>query len=223
MSDDIEPNVRERQQAAALASRGRIISGRIRFSIGVLILLAVGLTNFFFAPRFAIWEVDNNRFTTAELAIESEWIKGAAPILAENFDSVLVTNVNNDVELGFDFDAALAEIYQVAADYTFAPLDLRSAPGDDSGAQGVGLAGLLRAQGLVAHESNVLCQLQEDKRCRLMLVWQPDVQLRPLPAVFTAVVLEDKLFALIDRELLDAVPALGSAIDSAENESLGER
>lgn len=223
MSEDIELNVRERQQAAALAARERMISGRIRFSIGIAILLAVGLANFFFAPRFEIWQVDNNRFSTAELAEQAEWIKGAAPILAENFDSVLVTNVNKDVELSFDFDAALSEIYRVGADYTFAPLDLRSAPGDDSGAQGLGLADLLRSQGLVQHESNVLCQLQEDKRCRLMLVWQSDVQLRPLPAVFTAVVLEDKLFALIDRELIDALPALGSAIDSAENESLRGR
>jgi hypothetical protein len=222
MSDQSELNPGG-EQAVALASRKRLMSGRIRFSIGIGTLLAVALANLFFAPQFGIWEINNNRFTTAELAIESEWIKGAAPILAENFDSVLVTNVNNDVELGFDFDAALAEIYQVAADYTSAPIDLRSAPDDTSGAQGRGLAQLLRDGGLVQHESNVLCQLQEDKRCRLMLVWQADVTLRPIPAVFTAVVLEDKLFALIDRELLDVVPALGSAIDSAENESLGER
>jgi hypothetical protein len=223
MSDESELNVRERQQAAATAARERLVGGRVRFLIGVAILLAVAVTNVLIAPRFSIWEVNNQRFSTAELAIESEWIKGAAPILAENFDSVLVTNVNNDVELSFDFDAALAEIYQVATDYTFAPVDVRSAPGDDSGAQGRGLAALLREQGLVQHESDVLCQLQETRHCRLMLVWRKDVALRPLPAVFTAVVLEDKLFALVDRELLDQVPALGSAIDSAENAARGER
>jgi hypothetical protein len=56
-----------------------------------------------------------------------------------------------------------------------------------------------------------------------MLVWREGVELRPLPAVFTAVVLEDKLFALVDRQLIDELPALGSAIESAENALRGER
>jgi len=218
-----EPRVREKQRQLAVSNREKMIAGRIRFTLGLLTLAVVVLANMLFAPRFGIWEVDNDRFSTAELAEQADWIKSAAPVLATNFDSVLVTNVNKDAELAFDFDAALAEIYQISADYTFLPLDLRSAIGDDSGSQGRGLAGLLRARDLVQHESQVLCQRQEVRRCQLMLVWREGVELRPLPAVFTAVVLEDKLFALVDRQLIDELPALGSAIESAENALRGER
>jgi hypothetical protein len=212
-----EPRVREKQQQLAASNREKIIAGRIRFTLGVGVLAVVALANIFIAPKFEIWQVGNSDFSTAELAEQAEWIKGAAPILAKNFDSVLVTNVNKDVELAFDFDAALAEIYQVAADYTFAPLDLRSGVGDDSGAQGRSLASFLEGRGLVRHESDVLCQRQADRWCRLQLIWREDVALRPLPAVFVAVAFDDKLFALVDRELFDELPQLGAAVETAES------
>jgi hypothetical protein len=212
-----EARVRETQQQLAVSNREKIIADRIRFTLGVGVLAVVALADILMAPKSEIWRVDNSDFSTAELVEQVGWIQGAAPILAKNFDSVMVTNVNNGAELAFNFDSSLAAIYQVAADYTFTPLDLRSGVGDNSGAQGKALASFLEGRGLVRHDSEVRCPRQADRKCRLRLIWREDVALRPLPVVLTAVVLEDKLFALIDRELIDELPTLGSAIESAEN------
>jgi hypothetical protein len=217
-----EPRVREKQLQLAVSNREKLIAGRIRFVLGMTLLTVVAFANIFIAPKFEVWHVNNTEFSTAELAEQAEWIKGAAPILAKNFDSVVVTNIRKDVELAFDFDSALAVIYRVETNTSATPLDLRSAVGDDSGAQGRALAELLESRGLLQHESDVLCQRQQYRWCRLQLIWRDEVALRPLPAVFVAVALEDKLFALIDSELFDELPQLGAAVAAAEARNRGD-
>lgn len=149
-------------------------------------LLISGLGSLLLFPRPDVFVSANDNFSTAEIALEEHWIKGAAPILAAEFESVRISNLNKDVEDSFVFDIALGQIYGIDADYTLPPLDVRS---------------LDLSQALVANtkeRSEIFCNHPGQKYCELALVWDAtadkDVQL-------IALRVEDSLYALVEQEL----------------------
>jgi len=129
----------------------------------------------------------NGLFSTAEIALDQKWIKGAAPILAANFDSVTITNLNKDVEESFVFDIALSEIYQINTDYNLPPVDLRS----------LNLEPRLRPN--QQERSEIFCNLKDEKYCELAIYWSDAA---PEATSFTAVWLDDLLFAIVENGLL---------------------
>lgn len=129
----------------------------------------------------------NGFFSTAEIASDENWIKGAAPILAANFESVSIRNLNKDVEESFVFDVALSQIYEIETDYQEPPVDLRD----------LKLSGQLAAS--EKERSEIFCNLQDQKYCELVLVWDKNA---PQKSQFVAVRLEDSLFGIIEAGLL---------------------
>jgi hypothetical protein len=129
----------------------------------------------------------NNLYSTAEIALEQQWIKGAAPILAANFDSVEITHLNKDVENSFVFDEALSEIYQIQTDYSLPPRDLRA------------LALTDKLEPFRKERSEVFCNIEDQKYCKLILVWDDQA---PKDALFISIRIEDSLFALVESNLL---------------------
>ena len=146
-------------------------------------------------PRPDIFVPANGNFTTAEIALEEHWIKGAAPILAAEFDSVRITNVNKDVEDSFVFDIALGQIYGIDADYTFPPLDVRS----------LDLSKEISAN--TKERSEIFCNHPGQKYCELALVWDMNAD-RDVELI--ALRVEDSLYALVEQEL---ARSLGVRID----------
>jgi len=216
VASNSEPRVREKQQRLVLTNREKVVGGRIRFVLGSLLLMAVAVAGVLMPSPNKVWRVGAAEFSTADIAAKNNWSGLVAPVLAKNFDSVVITNLGRDELLGIGFDGLLAGLYGVEADYSSAPVDLRSSVSDTSKAQGRALASLMQNMGLVQHEIAVSCGAQLARECELLLVWRPGVALRPLPAQFTVVALRDDLYALIDRELIGELPQLGAAIESAE-------
>lgn len=126
----------------------------------------------------------NGKYSTAELALEEHWIKGAAPILAANFDEVKITHVNKDVEESFVFDVALGQIYGIEADYTLPPLDVRSLKLSESD--------LFSAS--EKERSEVFCNNKDLKYCELVLAWMAPAD----SGEFVGLRIDDARYALVE-------------------------
>lgn len=124
-------------------------------------------------------------FSTAELAIEESWIKGAAPILAANFESVSIVNLNKDVPESFVFDVALSEIYEISTNYEQPPVDLR----------GLGLEQKLEPNTI--ERSEIFCNNEGQKYCELVIAWDQNST-----GEFTAVRIQDELYGIVANNLL---------------------
>ena len=124
-------------------------------------------------------------FSTAELAIEESWIKGAAPILAANFESVNIVNLNKDVPESFVFDVALSEIYEISTNYEQPPVDLR----------GQGLEQKLEPNTI--ERSEIFCNNEGQKYCELVIAWDQNST-----GEFTAVRIKDELYGIVANNLL---------------------
>jgi hypothetical protein len=156
---------------------------RIRIALGSLLL--AGIVGIGIFPAKDIFVAGSPHFSTAELAIEESWIKGAAPILAANFDSVSIVNLNKDVPESFVFDVALGQIYEIAANYDAPPLDLR----------GLDLEQKLEPQTI--ERSEIFCNNEGQKYCELILAWDENST-----GEFTAVRISDALYGIVANNLI---------------------
>ena len=160
-----------------------------------LVLILSAAVSLLLFPRPEIAVKAHTNFSTAEIALEDHWIKGAAPILAAHFDSVRIVNVNKEVEESFVFDVALGQIYDIDADYTLPPIDVRAK----------NLSAVLAANS--KERSEIFCNNKDLKYCELELVWD---QSAPTDALFIALRVEDALYALVEAGL---AKSLGVSID----------
>lgn len=149
--------------------------------IALLVSAALGLALY---PKQELFVAGSPHFTTGELALEEHWIKGAAPILADNFENVSITNLNKDVEESFVFDIALSEIYEITTDYTLPPTDLRD----------LDLEGQLEP--FVFERSEIFCNNAGQKYCELVLAWDEDSA-----GDFTAIRITDDLYGIVANNL----------------------
>ena len=167
-----------------------------RFLTAVGLLLMVMLANLLVAQWRAPFEVNYDARTSFEIAEREKWIKGAPLIIAKNFGVAEVVNVGEGVPESFVFERTLADIYDVGADYSAPPVDLKALAPE----LGQALAPY------VQHQSEVFCNYEQAKYCDLQIAWQPR-DLYPTPMVFVAVVLSDGHFGLIESGLLDELVA----------------
>jgi hypothetical protein len=159
---------------------------RLRFAL-ISLLAAAAIAAALF-PRVDIFVASSPHFTTGELALEEHWIKGAAPILADNFVEVSITNLNKDVQESFVFDIALSEIYEINTDYTNPPADLRR-------------ANLERElEPWVFERSEIFCNNEGQKYCELILVWDGASD-----GNFTAVRVTDDLYGIVANNVLESL------------------
>lgn len=158
-------------------------------------LLVIGVLTLLLFPTTQLAVSSNSHDSTASIALEEHWIKGAAPILAANFDSVEITNVNKDVEASFVFDVALGQIYGIKADYTLAPIDVRA----------LGLSSELAK--FEKERSEVFCNNKDQKYCELILAWPENAN---PDAHFIGLRLEDSLYGIVEIGLAQK---LGVKID----------
>lgn len=156
-----------------------------RFSIAIGLLAVSGLVALGLYPKPDFWVAGDPHFTTAELAIEESWIKGAAPILASSFESVSISNLNKDVPQSFVFDIALSEIYEIKTNYDAPPLDLR--------AQNLELP-LSQYQ---KERSQIFCNNVGQKYCELLISWT-----EVSDGNFTAIRITDELYGIISDDLI---------------------
>ena len=162
---------------------------RVWFSIFTLLVSAgLGLALY---PKEEIFVAGSPHYSTAELALEEHWIKGAAPILAANFDEVTIVNLNKDVPDSFVFDIALSQIYQIQTDYTDPPIDVRSQE----------LAADLEP--FVFERSSIFCNTPGQKYCELILAWNEDSN-----GSFTAVRITDDLYGIVADSLLEQLAVM---------------
>jgi hypothetical protein len=156
---------------------------RVWFAIiALLVSAAAGLAIY---PKEDVYVAGSPHFSTAELALEEHWIKGAAPILAANFDEVSIVNLNKDVEDSFVFDIALSEIYQITTDYSEPPMDLRNLRLDG------------QIEPFVFERSEIFCNTPGQKYCELVLAWDDKST-----GAFTAVRLTDDLYGIVADNVL---------------------
>jgi hypothetical protein len=156
-----------------------------RFSLAIGLLAVSGLVALGVYPKPDFWVTGDPHFTTAELAIEESWIKGAAPILAASFNKVSITNLNKDVPESFVFDIALSEIYEINTNYDAPPLDLR--------AQNLEPA-LTKYQ---KERSEIFCNNPGQKYCELLIAWTENSD-----GSFTAVRITNDLYGIISNDLI---------------------
>ena len=156
---------------------------RIRIAIGALLLAGIVGVGIF--PAKELFVAGSPHFSTAELAIEESWIKGAAPILAANFESVNIVNLNKDVPESFVFDVALSEIYEINTNYDEPPVDLR----------GLDLEQKLEPNTI--ERSEIFCNNEGQKYCELVIAWDQDSA-----GEFTAVRINDELYGIVANNLL---------------------
>jgi hypothetical protein len=150
--------------------------------ISLLVSAALGLALY---PKEDLFVSGSPHFTTGELALEEHWIKGAAPILTDNFAEVSITNLNKDVEDTFVFDVALSEIYQINTDYTNPPVDLRAAELEE------------QLSAFVFERSEIFCNNAAQKYCELVLAWNESSD-----GNFTAIRITDDLYGIVANNLL---------------------
>jgi len=136
-----------------------------------------------------------SNYSTAGMALEENWVKGAPPILAASFESVKVEFVNKHAESSFVFEAALAEIYKIDANYEQPPLDVRV----------LGLNSALTS--FERARSPVFCSNEGLKYCDLVLAWGDSA---PQNAEFVGLRIADATYALVERSL---AISLGVALD----------
>lgn len=136
-----------------------------------------------------------SNFSTAEIALEENWVKGAAPILAANFESVKVEFVNKNTEGSFVFENALARIYSIEVDYEKPPLDVRNLSIESA---------LIMFQ---KERSSVFCNNKDLKYCELILAWDDS---SPKNSVFVGLRVADATYALVE---LGLASSLGVALD----------
>jgi hypothetical protein len=158
-------------------------------------LLAAGLASVVAFGFEEIFVPAGSNYSTAEIALEEHWIKGAAPILAANFESVKITNVNKDVEESFVFDVALGQIYEIDANYEKPPLDVRELNLEPALAE------------FERERSEVFCNNKDLKYCELVLAWDDSA---PANAEFVGLRIADATYALVERGLAER---LGVALD----------
>ena len=156
---------------------------RIRIAIGALLLAGIVGVGIF--PAKELFVAGSPHFSTAELAIEESWIKGAAPILAANFESVNIVNLNKDVPESFVFDVALSEIYEINTNYDEPPVDLR----------GLDLEQKLEPNTI--ERSEIFCNNEGQKYCELVIAWDQNST-----GEFTAVRINDELYGIVANNLL---------------------
>ena len=156
---------------------------RIRIAIGALLLAGIFGVGVF--PAKDLFVSGSPHFSTAELAIEESWIKGAAPILAANFESVNIVNLNKDVPESFVFDVALSEIYEISTNYEQPPVDLRSLELEQ------------KLEPNTIERSEIFCNNEGQKYCELVIAWDQDSA-----GEFTAVRINDELYGIVANNLL---------------------
>ena len=175
---------RAQLQAYPLATCQTIAVFRVWFAI-ISLLLSAGLGLALY-PKQDLFVSGSPHFTTGELALEEHWIKGAAPILADNFDEVSITHLNKDVEESFVFDIALSEIYEIDTDYTSPPIDLRSQRLEEA------------LEPFVFERSEIFCNNSGQKYCELVLAWDASST-----GSFTAIRITDDLYGIVANDLLE--------------------
>lgn len=157
-------------------------------------LLLAGAVALIAMPNEEVFVPSQGDYSVAEIALREHWIKGAAPILAANFEEVTLTHINKDVEESFVFDVALSQIYEISTDYSLPPIDVRD----------------LNLSAQVANfqqeRSEVFCNNQDLKYCELILAWD---QKAPA-AEFVGLRIEDAVYAIVEVGLAER---LGVAID----------
>ena len=126
--------------------------------VPIAIALA-GIVALGFYPKEEIAVPAQGNYSVAQIALEEHWIKGAAPILAANFEKVSIRNINKDVEESFVFDVALSQIYEIETDYEHPPIDIRS----------LELAEALEP--FSKERSEVFCNNKDLKYCELSIAW----------------------------------------------------
>ena len=156
---------------------------RIRIAIGALLLAGIVGVGIF--PAKELFVAGSPHFSTAELAIEESWIKGAAPILAANFESVNIVNLNKDVPESFVFDVALSEIYEINTNYEQPPVDLRSLDLEQ------------KLEPNTIERSEIFCNNEGQKYCELVIAWDQNST-----GEFTAVRIQDELYGIVANNLL---------------------
>lgn len=154
--------------------------------MALALALVLGILSLALSPKEEAWLTGNTAFTTAELALKEHWIKGAAPILAANFESVRVERVNKDVSESFVFDVALGQIYKIDADYTLPPLDVRSLKLEK------------KLEPFQRERSEIFCNNEDLKYCELILAWDDQA---PERVTFVALRIDDALYALVEDSL----------------------
>ena len=159
-----------------------------RVWFAIISLLVSAALGFALYPKEDIFVSDSPHFSTGELALEEHWIKGAAPILADNFDEISITNLNKDVEDSFVFDIALSEIYQIDTDYTEPPVDLREAQLEEQLAS------------FVFERSEIFCNHAGQKYCELVLAWDESSE-----GDFTAIRITDDLYGIVANSVLSSL------------------
>lgn len=166
----------------------------LRQKLVPIALVAAGL---FAAVAFESEEIfvpANGNYSVAAIALEEHWIKGAAPILAANFDQVSIRNLNKDVEDSFVFDIALSQIYEIDTDYSEPPLDVRD----------IDLGPALEPY--VKEQSEVFCNNEDLKYCELILAWDETAD----SGKFIALRLTDSQYGIVEVEL---ARSLGVRVD----------
>lgn len=157
-------------------------------------LLVVGAVALISMPREEVFVASQGDYSVAEIALREHWIKGAAPILAANFEQVTLSHINKDVEESFVFDVALSQIYEINTDYSLPPIDARDLD--------------LNAEIAIFEKerSEVFCNNKDLKYCELILAWDQTES----KAEFVGLRIEDALYAIVEVGL---AKSLGVAID----------
>lgn len=157
-------------------------------------LLLAGAVSLIAMPKEEVFVPSQGDYSVAEIALREHWIKGAAPILAANFEEVALTHINKDVEESFVFDVALSQIYEIKTDYTLPPIDVRDLE--------------LSAQlaNFEKERSEVFCNNKDLKYCELILAWDTAAP----SAEFVGLRIEDAVYAIVE---VDLAKSLGVSID----------
>lgn len=169
----------------------------LRFAIAATVLLLIAIANRLIAPvdepffgGNGIWQEQN--FEVTENVIDAQWI-GAAPIvLAENFETVRITNLGDRFENGISFERELVAIYGVdEVDRTEDPISTNLNTSE--------------FEEFIQFESTTHCTRDDgSKYCDLFIAW--DEALTPIgnQAEFITVNFGEYQFAIIEKKLFES-------------------
>lgn len=151
-------------------------------------LSIVALTGAFgslvFPPR-AAFDTQPAKFTAYELAMAERWVKGAAPVLAGNFDQVVISNIGEQVDESLDFDKTLVRMYEIDADYKNPPIDARAFDLEDE------------IEPYVQFYTDTFCNVPGDKYCLMSLAWDENST-----GEFTTIMYGERSFSIVANNLL---------------------
>ena len=158
--------------------------------------LIVTLALVIFSVNLLSWseppiEKTNRGFDVSELLIADSWQESAPIFLADSFDSISVSNVGSEQELGFSFQRELVSAYGEFEVNRDAPIDLTQLTDE--------------ARALLATSTKFsiepFCNINpEGKYCPLAIAWDEDAS---ESANFVGARVAEAEFALIEQRLLE--------------------